>query len=586
MSSSSQYPEGLIISGGKDTIIDVRAPSKAPGDNAERLLLGHSANVCALDVDTAGKFVVSGGWDGEARIWTVGTWNCDAVLKPHEGSVWAVLAYDEETIITGCADHLIRVFHISGKLLRIIRGTNDVVRALCRVPEGHPSGADFASASNDGIVRFWTIGGREVGKLQGHDSFIYSLAYLNTGEIVSSGEDRTVRVWRGSECVQTITLPAISVWGVAACAENGDIVAGSSDRIVRIFTRDPERMADAESTRAFEDSVKASSIPQQQLPEINKEKLPGPEFLQAKAGTKEGQVQMIREHDGSVTAHQWSAGQQQWISIGTVVDAVGSSGKKVDHLGKDYDYVFDVDIEEGKPPLKLPYNLSQNPYEAATKFIEDNELPIAYLDQVANFITTNTQGATLGSSQNHGPPPVGHDPWGSESRYRPGSGTDTTPAALPPAPKILPQKTYLSILVARYDSKPFPSTPSPLTSQTSQVTGPTNTLHRHAEENLRTKHQPDQHRAQRPLPKPHRAHNPRLHHVPPLHAPSFLYPREFPILQCTNHPRRPRPRPQTRPILALPRPPPRPRPPPSPRRRALHCDVCPSASGERGADLD
>lgn len=56
-----------------------------------------------------------------------------------------------------------------------------------------------------------------------------------------------------------------------------------------------------------------------------------------------------------------------------MVDAA-ASGKKVDYLGKDYDYVFDVDIEEGKPPLKLPYNLSQNPYEAATKFITDNEL--------------------------------------------------------------------------------------------------------------------------------------------------------------------------------------------------------------------
>jgi len=448
---SSSYPDGLIISGGKDTIIEVRQPGKAPEDNAEALLLGHSQNVCALDIDSAAKFIASGGWDGQARIWTVGRWNCDAILEGHEGSVWAVLAYDAETVITGCADQLIRVFHTSGKLLRTIRGTNDVVRALCRVPQGHSSGADFASASNDGIIRFWTVGGRQVGKFQAHESFIYSLAALPTGELASSGEDRTVRIWKGEQCVQTITFPAISVWGVAACAENGDIVAGASDRIVRVFSRDPERIATAETIRNFEESVKTSSIPQQQLPEINKEKLPGPDFLRNKAGTKEGQVQMINEHDGSVTAHQWSVSQQQWISIGTVVDAVGSSGKKVDYLGKEYDYVFDVDIEDGKPPLKLPYSLSQNPYEAATKFIQDNELPITYLDTVANFITTNTQGATIGSSQNQGPPPPGHDPWGTEARYRPGSGTDSTPATAPVPPKILPQKTYLPILVARYD---------------------------------------------------------------------------------------------------------------------------------------
>jgi phospholipase A-2-activating protein len=453
---NSSYPEGLIISGGKDTIIEVRQPGHAPDANAEALLIGHANNVCALDVDTKGQYIVSGGWDAQARIWSVGKWECDAVLEGHEGSVWAVLAYDRETIITGCADQLIRVFHTSGKLLKTIKGTGDVVRALCRLPRGHPSGADFASAGNDGIIRLWTLGGKHVAALHGHENFIYSIALLPSGEIVSSGEDRTVRVWRDEQCIQTITLPAISVWSVAACAESGDIVTGSSDRIVRVFTREAERMADAAIIQQFEESIKASSIPQQALPSINKEKLPGPEFLQQKSGTKEGQVQMIRESDGSVTAHQWSSGQQQWLNIGTVVDAVGSSGKKVDYFGKEYDYVFDVDIEDGKPALKLPYNLSQNPYEAATKFLEDNELPISYLDQVANFITTNTQGATIGQSQQQAAPagPAGSDPWGTESRYRPGGSASTggAPAAPPSAPKILPQKEYLSILVARYDA--------------------------------------------------------------------------------------------------------------------------------------
>ena len=231
------------------------------------------------------------------------------------------------------------------------------------------------------------------------------------------------------------------MWTVAA-SETGDIVTGASDRIARVFTRSAEKFADAEMVRKFEESVKGSSIPQQQVGDVNKEKLPGPEFLTQKSGTKEGQVAMIREANGSVTAHTWSMAAQQWVNVGTVVDAVGSSGKKTSHQGKDYDYVFDVDIEDGKPPLKLPYNLSQNPYEAAKRFIEDNELPIGYLDQVANFITTNTQGATIGQSQQ----PPGADPWGQESRYRPGDSAQ--PSAQQPRPKTLPQTQYLSIKTA------------------------------------------------------------------------------------------------------------------------------------------
>jgi phospholipase A-2-activating protein len=76
---------------------------------------------------------------------------------------------------------------------------------------------------------------------------------------------------------------------------------------------------------------------------------------------------------------------------------------------------------------------------------------MTYLDQVANFITTNTQGATLDTSQGSSAAPAGSDPWGTESRYRPGEAT-SAPAPVEP-PKVLPQKEYLSILVARFDSR-------------------------------------------------------------------------------------------------------------------------------------
>lgn len=286
-----------------------------------------------------------------------------------------------------------------------------------------------------------------MGELHGHENFIYSLAVLPDGQLVSAGEDRTVRIWKNNECVQTITHPAISVWTVAVCSENGDIVTGASDRLIRIFTREPQRYADPAAIEQFNDDVKSSAIPQQTVGNINKEKLPGPEFLTQKSGTKEGQVQMILESNGNITAYQWSMAANQWVSVGTVVDQAGSDGRKISHNGKEYDYVFDVDIEEGKPPLKLPYNVSQNPYEVARKFCEDNKLPLTYLDQVTNFIVQNTQGATLGQSTAQGA-----DPWGTESRYRPGDATATQATPPPPAPrpKTLPQKDYLDILTANH----------------------------------------------------------------------------------------------------------------------------------------
>ena len=346
--------------------------------------------------------------------------------------------------MTGCADKHIRLFHPSGKLKSKFPPAPDVVRALLKLPTGHWSGAQFAAAGNDGVVRLLTLDGNLLGELHGHENFIYSLALLPTGEIVSAGEDRTVRVWNNGQAVQVITHPAISVWDVAVCAENGDIVTGASDKIVRIFSRSTDRQATPEVIASFEESVKASAIPQQSLGGINRTDLPGPEFLTSKSGTKEGQVQMVKETNGNVSAYQWSTAANQWLMVGTVVDASGG-GSKTSYNGKEYDYVFDVDIKDGEPALKLPYNTTQNPYEAAQKFLNDNELPAAYLDQVAQFIITNTQGATIGQQQGAGP---GSDPWGQENRYRPGDVGSAAPPTAASRPKVLPQTQYLTITTA------------------------------------------------------------------------------------------------------------------------------------------
>lgn len=95
---AKEFPDGLIISGGKDTIIEVRRPGK---QGPEALLLGHGHNVCALDTNAEVDFLVSGSWDGTARVWGIGKWECETLLEGHGGSVWAVLAYDSKLIITG-----------------------------------------------------------------------------------------------------------------------------------------------------------------------------------------------------------------------------------------------------------------------------------------------------------------------------------------------------------------------------------------------------------------------------------------------------------------------------------------------------
>lgn len=131
------------------------------------------------------------------------------------------------------------------------------------------------------------------------------------------------------------------------------------------------------------------------------------------------------------------------MQIGTVVEGEGTGSAKKTYDGQDYDYVFDIDIEDGKPPLKLPYNLTESAWDAARKFLERNELPMTYYEQVANWIQDNTKGAKLGqASGSSSTPQQARDPWGSDNRYRPGDARSSSVSGQ----RKLPQRSYVEII--------------------------------------------------------------------------------------------------------------------------------------------
>ncbi|KAG0143740.1 hypothetical protein CROQUDRAFT_724390 [Cronartium quercuum f. sp. fusiforme G11] len=407
-----------ILTAGQDSLIQIWPANPPPNEAYEPrfVLAGHTSNVCCLDV-TSGNSVLptiySGSWDCTAIVWR--RYSPVYVLKAHSAAVWAVLALGDEndSVLTGAADNLIMLWKL-GKSIRTFKGHTQAVRALVRIPQ---SPDHFASAGNDATVRIWSIEGEILRVMDGHDSFIYSLDALPTGELVSSGEDRMVRIWDSTtgQLSQTITVPAISVWTVSACKETGDFVCGSSDSMIRVFTRSEDRLADPAALAVFEDSVKTSSVSAATIGDVKKSDLPSVQTLLARRGKKEGEVAMAKnETNGAVEAYQWDGMKGDWLMVGTVVDGIGSSRKQL-FDGREYDYVFDVDIKDGVPPLKLPYNVSDNPYTVAQKWLAKHELPETYVDQVVEFIDKNTSGVSIGGST------AGADPFTGTGSYRPGN---------------------------------------------------------------------------------------------------------------------------------------------------------------------
>uniref|UniRef100_A0A8C6TBF9 Phospholipase A2-activating protein n=1 Tax=Neogobius melanostomus TaxID=47308 RepID=A0A8C6TBF9_9GOBI len=434
------YPRGLIATGGNDNNICVFTL-----DNPQPLytLKGHKNTVCTL---SSGKFgtLLSGSWDTTAKVWL--NEKCMMTLQGHSAAVWAVVILPEQGLmLSGSADKTIKLWK-AGRCENTYTGHEDCVRGLAVL-----NNLEFFSCSNDGSIRRWLVTGECVHVYYEHTNYIYSMAvFPNSEDFVSTGEDRTLRIWRKGECAQTIRLPAQSVW-CCCILPNGDIAVGASDGIIRVFTEAEDRIASAEDIQAFEDELSKTTIDPKtgDLGDIKVEELPGREHLD-EPGNRDGQTRLIKDGD-KVEAYQWSVSDGRWMKIGDVVGGSNQqTSKSVVYEGKEYDYVFTIDINEGGPSMKLPYNVTEDPWLTAHNFLQKNDLSPMFLDQVANFIIENTKGHVVGPAQQEG-----GDPFTGGNRYVPGSLGNNTGFGADPFTVHLGVPTTTNIYFPKTDGVTF-----------------------------------------------------------------------------------------------------------------------------------
>lgn len=408
---SSIHTEGRIVLSGKDKIIHIHSLENFEETDT---LYGHSENVSALHYSDG--TLASGSWDQSIRVWKkdastdVIVPDSHLVLTGHAGSIWDVKVISQREILSASADATIFLWDNSA-IKRKFLGHTQPVRSLALIPDS----STFLSGSNDGAVKLWNI---KTGECifsidDAHPSFIFSLSAISLSSYATSGEECQLRVWSKEHKTQVIEHPALSVWTVFMCKETGDILTGASDGFLRLFTQCKDRW-DEELYENYTSRVNRQiSLSNSNMTDIDRESLPGMEVLNTQG--KDGEVKMLK-NGVSIEAYQFNDGQ--WVKIG---DVLGSNSQKTKYNGKEYDFVFDVDIQDGAPPLKLPYNKDQVPLDAAREFINSNNLPLAYQEQVADFIIKNSG-------------------WKPNSDLRPHEGDEPSSKT-----SLLPQREYVCL---------------------------------------------------------------------------------------------------------------------------------------------
>ncbi|KAG5860402.1 PFU domain-containing protein [Encephalitozoon hellem] len=307
-------------------------------------LKGHSSNVCCLD--TMGDFIVSSSWDCTVIVWEPRKMNNDKggmVQKmPHPTVVWCAKFINENTIVTGCSDKLIRIFK-NGVLTRTFNHHLSYVRGVAVLNE------NIFSIDNEGIVLKVSLDGRIL-KHYSTKNFMYSIfSYTCDGKglVICTGENGTAIVFdEGLKPIQSLSVPVTSCW--AGFGWNGKVYVGGSDGRLYVYSSNPS----SEATKAIE--------------EMRNEQgslLKDGEFVSDGQKFKAANGNVYQEVNG------------EWVLLGKGEGA------------KPYDNTFQVELENKY--YTLSFNNNENVYEVAEKFLRENRLRDEFRDDIVDFINKN-----------------------------------------------------------------------------------------------------------------------------------------------------------------------------------------------------
>ena len=176
----------------------------------------HQSTVTAIDINQ--KIIVSGGEDGQVKIWTIDGVPITAPVQHDEVVVDIKISPDGNYIATASYDDTIKLAHYDQQTHQIrpinksFKHGSDVNAVVFS-----PDGKFLASASEDQTVRIWNVEGEDESpviilddpslsdgrskesnkvKTKSHEGWVRTLAFNSNSKILVSGSnDHTVKLW-------------------------------------------------------------------------------------------------------------------------------------------------------------------------------------------------------------------------------------------------------------------------------------------------------------------------------------------------------------------------------------------------------
>lgn len=190
-----------IVSGWSDGKVRVFLPQS--GKLLYVINDAHKNGVTALTSTSDSGRIITGGMEGEVRVWKIGrnTQTMDASLKEHRGRVWSIIVNaDDSQAVSASSDGSCIIWDLKAKTRSLCLFESTMFKSIAY----HPDESQLLTTGSDRKVAYWdTFDGQAIRVLEAsEEGELCTLAISKSGShYITAGEERLVKLWDYDEGV-------------------------------------------------------------------------------------------------------------------------------------------------------------------------------------------------------------------------------------------------------------------------------------------------------------------------------------------------------------------------------------------------
>ncbi|CAD7968475.1 unnamed protein product [Amoebophrya sp. A120] len=199
----------------------------------------HRNGCTAIATTCTGTRLVTGGMEGEVRVWRLGgqSQSMEASLKEHRGRVWSIcLTKDDKKAFTSSSDGSCILWDLDSKTRSLCLFESTQFKAMAY----HPDESQILTTGTDRKITYWdTFDGQAIRVLEGSiEGELATLSMSSSGSHFAAGsQDRMVKLWDydlGLPCGIGLGHSG-SINGVALAPDNTCLVSVGSEGAIFIW---------------------------------------------------------------------------------------------------------------------------------------------------------------------------------------------------------------------------------------------------------------------------------------------------------------------------------------------------------------